>query len=120
MGDNTLHYLRGDCNRIRVTIQTKNLARESLRRVMDQDLILAIAGLAAFFMFYLNDFNNVNNGNSQGNGQVNHQLVARRPKRVWQRGILRRRTKKSQFYTIMQELNDGNVTFCILLLTCNE
>ena len=74
---------------------------------MNDELLIAIAGLAAFFMFYMN------NGNNQGNNQ----RVVRRRKRIWQRGILKQRTRKSQFYTIMQELNDGNVNFLIMLLT---
>ena len=76
---------------------------------MEDELIIAIAGLAAFLMFLIN--------NNEGNEQGNNQCMVRRRKRVWQRGILKQRTKKSQFYTIMQELNDGNVNFWIMLLT---
>ena len=72
---------------------------------MDEDLLLTCIGMAAYWAFF------------RGRPQTqNRNQVVRRPRRMWQRGMLARRRHSSQFFTLMQELNDGNVKFSQMLI----
>ena len=44
-------------------------------------------------------------------GRPKARRLNRKRRRVWQRAMLARRRKSRHFFTLMQELNDGNFKF---------
>ena len=64
---------------------------------MDEEFIAVYAAIAAYLIHL--------------RGAARQRAVGRRPRRFWRRAMLARRRTSSHFFTLMQELTDGNFTF---------